>query len=137
MASVALAELDLIRKSCPTLVSTGCTPQFCQSGRMVHTDEPRIGRDLDLTTVEDEASFFLRELVKEGIYSPEEGDNRLTQVLTEIRENSYTHRLKDGNMGVKTAGYWSQTTVELAHGLRLAWKHSRKCIMRSQYMDLK
>lgn len=34
-------ELERIRNKHTTLASTGCTRDFCQSGRMTHTDEPR------------------------------------------------------------------------------------------------
>ena len=41
--------------------------------------------------------------------------------------------------GVKTVGKtatWTQTSEELLHGIRIAWKNSRKCIMRSHYKEL-
>lgn len=34
-------EIERIRNKHPILASTGCTKEFCQSGRMTHTDEPR------------------------------------------------------------------------------------------------
>ena len=34
-------ELERIRSKHTILASTGCTRDFCQSGRMTHTDEPR------------------------------------------------------------------------------------------------
>ena len=34
-------EFERIRNKHPVLASTGCTRDFCQSGRMIHTDEPR------------------------------------------------------------------------------------------------
>lgn len=34
-------ELERIRRKHTILASTGCTRDFCQSGRMIHTDEPR------------------------------------------------------------------------------------------------
>lgn len=34
-------ELERIRNKHTILASTGCSREFCQSGRMTHTDEPR------------------------------------------------------------------------------------------------
>lgn len=34
-------ELERIRRKHTMLASTGCTRDFCQAGRMIHTDEPR------------------------------------------------------------------------------------------------
>ena len=41
LGTVLNPELERIRTKHTILASTGCTRDFCQSGRMMHTDEPR------------------------------------------------------------------------------------------------
>ena len=41
LGTVLNPELERIRNKHTILASTGCTRDFCQSGRMTHTDEPR------------------------------------------------------------------------------------------------
>lgn len=37
-------EFQTAKSQCPILASTGCTKEFRQAGRAVHTDEPRVAR---------------------------------------------------------------------------------------------
>ncbi|PFH62311.1 hypothetical protein XA68_14171 [Ophiocordyceps unilateralis] len=111
------------------LSSTGCTRSFCQSGRMVHTDEQKVGEERTSEVVEAEAVDFLRQLRRDGIIQSDEAlQQRTGAVLREIRRTSESKA---------TAGIWNPTAQELEHGLRLSWKHARKCIMRSEYSHLK
>lgn len=57
-----------IRDDHPVLVSTGCTKDFCQAGRLIHDDEPRVGKNRALHIVEQEAVDFLETLHFEGFF---------------------------------------------------------------------
>ena len=133
----ALEEFKKIIESKRVLVSTGCTKDFCQAGRMVHTDEPKIGENRPLETIKEEALAFLWELWQDGIYSESQYEQRVRDVLRDIEAATVDEDvwIKEDSPG-KTAT-WRQTAEELQHGLRLAWKNSRKCIMRSHYLELK
>ncbi|RCI09068.1 hypothetical protein L249_5101 [Ophiocordyceps polyrhachis-furcata BCC 54312] len=117
-------EFKRIQCRYPILSSTGCTRSFCQSGRMVHTDETRVGDDdRSLEMVEAEAVDFLRQVRRDGVVENDDVlASRISAAIDEIR---------------RTSGIWHQTPQELEHGLRLSWKHARKCIMRSEYSYLK
>lgn len=141
-------EFARVTKAYPALASTGCTAQFCQSGRMKHTDEERVGRNQPIDSVKRDAVDFLYQLRQAGILKTEKALNtRIHEVLDEVQTNSTTTRYSacDGtgsnmvqvpSVGV-VGGNWTQTTEELEFGIRVAWKHARKCIMRSEYKDLK
>ncbi|KAF2433829.1 hypothetical protein EJ08DRAFT_583262 [Tothia fuscella] len=131
------AELQRIRQQCPILVSTGCTPEFCQSGRMLHTDEPRVGENRAISVVKHEATEFLKEMHRAGYFENEAAcTKRVESVLAEIERNSregvIRHSKKQGLVG----GNWVQELKELEFGVRKAWLNSRKCIMRSHYEEL-
>ncbi|RCI11408.1 hypothetical protein L249_7145 [Ophiocordyceps polyrhachis-furcata BCC 54312] len=111
------------------LSSTGCTRSFCQGGRMVHTDEAKVGGERSSEVVEAEAIDFLRQLRRDGIIETDEAlQKRSAAVLSQIRRTS---------VSAAAAGIWTPTADELEHGLRLSWKHARKCIMRSEHSYLK
>ncbi|EME47190.1 hypothetical protein DOTSEDRAFT_77571 [Dothistroma septosporum NZE10] len=142
-AASAEAEFSCIRNSYPLLQGTGCTPQFCQAGRMIKTNEPRVGRDQPVTAVLEQATDFLRQLRNDGIIDSDETlRHRTSQVLNEILENSSDRTEVDGsdlssaNVQARMGGQWDPTLAELEHGVRLAWKHSQRCIMRSEYKTL-
>ncbi|RAK98175.1 nitric-oxide synthase [Aspergillus ibericus CBS 121593] len=132
-----LAEYEKILERNPILAPTGCTDKFCQAGRLVHTDEPKIGDNSPLEIVQNEASAFLWQLWQDGIYTEDHYTERRAQVMADIDRSA-----KDKivwNQGVKRVGKtstWTQTFEELQYGLRLAWRNSRKCIMRSRYQEL-
>ncbi|PWY88332.1 putative nitric oxide synthase [Aspergillus heteromorphus CBS 117.55] len=130
-------EYEKIISKNPILTPTGCTEQFCQAGRMNHTDEPKIGENRPLETVRDEASGFLWQLWQDGIYTEHEYNERRTQVMDEIERSAkekivWSREVKR----VSKTSTWTQTPEELRYGLRLAWRNSRKCIMRSRYQEL-
>lgn len=119
------------------IASTGCTASFCQSGRMVHTDEPKVGENRSIETIEAEAVDFLHQLRRDDMI--ESGialDERVTKALDEIRRSSIVSPDTDGHP-VTVPGTWHQTAEKLEHGIRLSWKHARKCIMRSEYIYIK
>ncbi|ORY71769.1 nitric oxide synthase [Pseudomassariella vexata] len=141
-------EFMRITTAYPNLSSTGCTAKFCQSGRMKHTDEERVGRNQPLDAIEKDAVDFLHQLRQAGMIDSEQAlKKRIQYVIKEIKTNSVTARYNAcngvGSDSVRTptvgivGGNWSQTSQELEFGIRLAWKHSRKCIMRSEYKDLR
>jgi hypothetical protein len=131
-------EFELIKRSHSGLVSTGCTRDFCQSGRVIHTDEPRIGENRSLGVVQQEAEDFLRDLHREGFFA-DEGmfQERLEHVLYEIRASSAEGVIRDSQEHGTVGGVWTQTPKELEFGLRRAWRNARKCIMRSHCEELK
>lgn len=141
-------EFQRIKEHYPILASTGCSAAFCQSGRMIHTDEPRVGKDCPLHQIETEAVDFLRQMRRDSLFpSDTEYENRLKEVLKEINDRVQATRLdtkatttetvNGESLNGLTSDGWTQTRRELEYGIRIAWKHSRKCIMRSQYEDLR
>jgi hypothetical protein len=61
-----------ILSSFAILTPTGCTPQFCQSGRMNRPLEPRVGENRLIDIIKAEASAFLHEKKAEGLFKFEE-----------------------------------------------------------------
>ncbi|PYH90281.1 nitric-oxide synthase [Aspergillus ellipticus CBS 707.79] len=130
-------EYEKIMEKNPVLAPTGCTDKFCQAGRMVHTHEPKVGENRPLDIVREEASGFLWQLWQDDIYTESQYNERRAQVTLEI-ERSAKEKIV-WNQGIKRVGKtssWTQTREELRYGLRLAWRNSRKCIMRSRYQEL-
>ncbi|EOD49133.1 putative nitric oxide synthase protein [Neofusicoccum parvum UCRNP2] len=142
-----LDEFRRIEERYPLLSSTGCTANFCQSGRMVHTDEPRVGRDRSLSVAQNEAVDFLCQLRRDGIIKSDESLHRRKREAVEqlqrssrrvkVARNDRFPGAKDGDSVAVAAGEWEQSAAELEHGIRLAWKHSKKCIMRSEWKSLR
>ncbi|KAK8848432.1 nitric oxide synthase [Apiospora arundinis] len=141
-------EFSRIEEAYPSLASTGCSAEFCQAGRMKHTDEERVGRNQRVSVVKQDATDFLYQLRKGGVFKSEQQFNkRLADVLQEIENNSTMAQYSSFNANGSSAtqakctgtvgGNWTQTSEELEFGIRQAWKHSRKCIMRSEYKDLR
>lgn len=115
---------------------------------MKHTDEERVGRNQPLEATLRDAADFLHQLRHGGVISSERELNaRTEQVLRDVREKAtygrYTAVAGSGSDAAQTSslglvgGTWTQSFEELEFGIRQAWKHSRKCIMRSEYKDLK
>lgn len=130
-------EFQNIRAHHGTLASTGCTKEFCQAGRAIHTDEPRIGENRSLSSVEQDAQNFLLELYREGFYNGEEAfQKRKEQVLSEIRAGAIEGIVRHDRSRGLVAGNWTQTAKELKFGVQRAWRNSRKCIMRSHCEEL-
>ncbi|PHH62456.1 hypothetical protein CDD81_7103 [Ophiocordyceps australis] len=130
-------EFKRIKGHYPALSSTGCTRSFCQSGRMTHTDEPKVGEDRSIENVEAEAIDFLHQLRRDGVIESDAAlEKRLTCVLNEIRRDAVERVGQEGER-IVVPQPWHQTAEELEHGIRLSWKHARKCIMRSEYGYLK
>ncbi|OHX00189.1 nitric oxide synthase [Colletotrichum incanum] len=140
-------EFANIRSQYPSLSSTGCTARFCQSGRMTHMDEERVGRNQSYAQVREDALDFLQQMYKDGLIDTEQLHHRAHEVLQEIQKNSTEGKFATASeCGPEAApamtvglvgGLWTQTFEELEFGLRTAWKHARKCIMRSEYNNLR
>ncbi|KAL8923172.1 MAG: hypothetical protein Q9208_004735 [Pyrenodesmia sp. 3 TL-2023] len=131
-------EYHQARTHHPVLASTGCTKDFCQAGRAVHTDEPRIGENRAIEIVEKEAKGFLEELHREQFFATDEAfTSRLNGVLTEIRSNACEGFIRESRKHGTIGGNWDQTPAELEFGIRRAWRNARKCIMRSHSDELK
>ncbi|TVY82956.1 Nitric oxide synthase oxygenase [Lachnellula suecica] len=139
---------SFIKASCPVLTSTGCTPEFCASGRMIRPLEPRVGENRPIAEIKTEAEAFLREMCEHGLLTTQQLEHRLQAVLTEIEAGAvdaavWVDSTTDvGEMdrvkvdGVSSNG-WAQTRDELEWGVRVAWRNSRKCIMRAHFGDLR
>lgn len=146
MSKVA-AEMARIRQQCPFLANNSCTPKFCQSSRMIQSNEPGVGENKSLLNVVQDALDFLRQLRQDQVVKSDEALRlRTDEVLQEIRTSSvWTNFTDDGESEPPSrvskegfaGGIWVQTAEELESGLRCAWKHSRKCIMRSEYRNLR
>lgn len=135
---VLTPEFRNIQDRYQALASTGCTAQFCQAGRMLHTDEPRVGENRELKVVEEDAKVFLQELHQENFFGSDEAFcERLRAVLKEIRAGAVNGKIRQHQKQGKIGGNWTQTAAELEFGLRRAWRNSRKCIMRSHCEELK
>lgn len=120
------------------LASTGCTKDLCQAGRLIHTDEPRVGENRAVSEVEKEAEEYLRELHRESFFESESAfQDRLSDVLGQIRAGTVDGKLRLEKVHGKVGGNWIQTPQELEFGLRRAWRNSRKCIMRSHCEELR
>ena len=93
--TIELSEYKHIQNQCPVLASTGCTRDICQSGSMIHTDEPRIGENRNIASVKADASAFLKEMVHAGIYTPEQYVFFIDFVFSEIYTNSRNGLIRD------------------------------------------
>ncbi|EHA24963.1 nitric-oxide synthase [Aspergillus niger ATCC 1015] len=130
-------EYERILEKNPILAPTGCTDKFCQAGRLIHSDEPKVGENRPLEVVQNEAVAFLWQLWQDGVYTEDCYLERRTQVLEEIaRSAKQTIVWEQESKRVDTTSIWTQSPEELRYGLRLAWRNSRKCIMRSRYQEL-
>ncbi|KAI9704975.1 MAG: hypothetical protein M1836_006755 [Candelina mexicana] len=130
-------EFHKVRENHTTLASTGCTKEFCQAGRAIHTDEPRIGENRSIRVVEQEAEGFLQELYNENFFkNKEEYEVRLKHVQADIRNNAVEGLIRQDKTHGLIGGNWTQTPRELEFGLRRAWRNARKCIMRSHCEEL-
>lgn len=118
---------------------------------MIRSNEPRVGQDRSISSVQQEARDFLRQLRSDDVIKSDvELQSRTEVVALEIEQSSKhvpvggrlpneierTSFSDGGQDGLLAGGPWKQTTAELEHGVRLAWKHSSKCIMRSEYLSL-
>ncbi|PYH31484.1 nitric-oxide synthase [Aspergillus neoniger CBS 115656] len=130
-------EFERILEKNPILAPTGCTEKFCQAGRLIHSAEPKVGENRPLEVVKNEAVAFLWQLWQEGIYTEDRYLERRAQVLEEIARSTKTTIVWDQECKrVGKTSIWTQSAEELRYGLRLAWKNSRRCIMRSRYQGL-
>jgi nitric oxide synthase oxygenase domain/subunit len=150
---IALVEHeDRIIKSCPIIHPTGCTPQFCQSGRLNRPLEPHVGDNRPLSVIKLEAEAFLKEMYDEGLFENQKTfERRVQKVMEEISAGVVETKVwvdqqevVDGVANVKrveveghSSRGWIQTRKELEWGVRVSWRNSRKCILRAHYNDLK
>lgn len=131
------SEFDLILREPKVLADTGCTAQICQGAKMMHSKETKVGESRSLKVVKEEAEAFLWELQRDGIYTEQEYHARLEEVLAELDQGAVEEMLwakQRKEVGITST--WTQSNQELLHGVRLAWKNSRRCIMRSHWDEL-
>ncbi|KAL8964017.1 MAG: hypothetical protein Q9183_004771, partial [Haloplaca sp. 2 TL-2023] len=128
--SQAQKECDLIKNAHRTLAPTGCTPDFCQSGRMTRINEPRVGRDRPLAEIQQEAVDFLRECRDADVITSEELlSERIKEALIQISATAAVSTVtdRDGNVSTGLAGgTWYQHPKELEYGLRASWRNARR-----------
>lgn len=136
----AQKEFARIRTAHRTLAPTGCTPDFCQSGRMVRINEPRVGRDRPLAEVQQEAVDFLRECRDHHVIQSDKAlDERIREALLQISNTAVFSNVtdRDGHVSNGLAGgTWYQYPEELEYGVKASWRNARRCIMRSEYEHL-
>lgn len=108
---------------------------------MIQTTEPRVGRDRTHAEVLREGFDFLDQLRREGVIV---SDDQLRSRKDAIREELVHDCVESNGLGRGKAlsdsdvcSGWNQNAEELLWGIRLAWKHSGKCIMRSEYTSLR
>jgi hypothetical protein len=138
-------EQKKILEAYPQLATVSCTEAFCEGGRMIHTTETRAGINRAVNVVQSEAVDFLRQLRRDGDIKTDDAlrariDTALhgiekTSRLVDIRKSDIFPHAHGATQGV-AGGTWEPTTAELDAGVKLAWKHSRRCIMRSEYKTL-
>ena len=132
------AEHERIKEKHRTLASTGCSRDFCQAGRAIHTDEPRVGDNRSLEIVCQEAADFLRDLYDEGFFHGEaQFEARLQVVHAEILYGATGGIAREHKLPTRLGGNWTQTAGELEFGSRRAWRNARKCIARNHAEELK
>lgn len=136
----AQEEFARIRTAHRTLAPTGCTPDFCQSGRMTRINEPRVGRDRPLAEVQQEAVDFLKECRDHNVIGSDKALNeRIREALVQISNTAVLSTVtdRDGHVSNGLAGgTWYQYPNELEYGLRASWRNARRCIMRSEHENL-
>lgn len=115
---------------------------------MIRPLDPRVGENRSIEVIKQEAEAFLKEMLSEGLFdSSEVFEQRLKEVIKQIEGNSVKCMVwgdsagDDGVQrrkvqGVSSNGY-VQTKEEMEWGVRIAWRNSRKCIMRAHCWDLK
>ena len=131
-------EHQRIKEKHRTLASTGCSKDFCQAGRAIHTDEPRVGENRSLEIVCQEAAGFLRDLYDEGFFHSEaQFEARLQEVHAEILYGATGGIAREHRLPTRLGGNWIQTPRELEFGIRRAWRNARKCIARNHAEELK
>ncbi|KAF1990629.1 hypothetical protein K402DRAFT_410120 [Aulographum hederae CBS 113979] len=132
--------MERIQQAHRTLAPTGCTPKFCQSGRMTRINEPRVGRDRPLAEIQQEAVDFLRECRDQNVITSDVIlDKRIREALVQISNTAVVGPItdRDGNVSDGLAGgSWYQHPAELEYGLRASWRNARRCIMRSEHEHL-
>ena len=132
------AEHQRIKERHRTLASTGCSKDFCQAGRAIHTDEPRVGENRSLEVICQEAADFLRDLYDEGFFHSEaQFEARLQEVHAEILYGATGGIAREHKLPTRLGGNWTQTPRELEFGIRRAWRNARKCIARNHSEELK
>ncbi|OCK79887.1 hypothetical protein K432DRAFT_454237, partial [Lepidopterella palustris CBS 459.81] len=115
----------------------GCTRDFCQAGRSIHTDEARVGENRTVDVVEQECVEFLNEMRQDGHFkTDEEFEDRMNSALDEIRSSCRQAIVRGDRDEGTVGGNWMQTSKELEFGIRRAWRNARKCIMRSHCEEL-
>lgn len=132
------AEHMRVKSSHQALASTGCSKDFCQAGRMLHTDEPRVGQNRSLQSVCQDAEAFLEDLFQDGHFTDREAfEARLQEVIDEINLGATEGVTSEDKAWRKLGGNWTQTYEELEFGIRRSWRNSRKCIARNHHQELK
>ena len=132
------AEHQRIKEKHRTLASTGCSKDFCQAGRAIHTDEPRVGENRSLEMICQEAADFLRDLYDEDFFHSEaQFEARLQEVHAEILYGATGGIARERKLLTRLGGNWTQTPGELEFGIRRAWRNARKCIARNHAEELK
>ena len=143
MADVAkcpfiIPEHQLIKARNRILASTGCSKDICQAGRVIHTDEPRVGENRSLEDVLMEAEDFLRILFEEDFFPDVAAfEARLQAVRKELNDSAKSGLVRGTRILKPLGGSWKQSYEELEFGVRKSWLNSRKCIARNHYQELK
>lgn len=101
----------------------GSNQNICEGALMEKQQTPKVNPQRTSIEVLEEAEDFLKEYYKDSI--KEDWENRYHQRLFEVKEQ------------IKQKGYYFQSKEELEYGVQLAWRNSSRCIMRSQWQNIK
>ena len=104
-----------------TLYGLGCQNNQCHSAMMSKFNSPKMDPDRSKEQVLAEATEFLYEFYRE---CHPRGLDGLSERLNAVQQS------------IGDKGYYFHTPAELAYGVKLSWRNSSKCIMRSQWRNI-
>jgi nitric oxide synthase oxygenase domain/subunit len=101
----------------------GVDSSICYGALMEKPQIPTVNPNRTASEVCKEAEDFLKEYYRDSI----KGN----------WESSYYIRIASVKNDIEEKGYYFHTTEELEYGVQLAWRNSSRCIMRSQWQNIK
>ena len=96
---------------------------ICEGALMEKQQIPKVNPHRTSIEILEEAEYFLKEYYKDSI--KEDWESRYHQRISEVKEQ------------IEQKGYYFHSTEELEYGVQLAWRNSSRCIMRSQWQNIK
>ena len=104
-----------------TLYGTGCQNSQCHSAMMNKFNAPQTDPGRSKEQILSEATEFLYEFYRDCHPRGLDG---------------LSERLNDVKQSIQAEGYYFHTPAELAYGVKLCWRNSSRCIMRSHWKNI-